>query len=285
MADNFICVRHENRKSALACKNHGEHNSNKQKREQLKNVDASKTKNNTHICFNGYDDKKSPYANFRAKARAYKQAKGKRLRTDAVAVIETVYTISPDVVKTIEDEKAFLRGVIATHKELVGSCPFMLDLHLDEKTIHAHVLTIPYDSELVSYNQKINNKHAYSRIQDDFAKHCCEQGLEVVRGKDKELTGAKHENPKQWNKEEAEIKAEYEQKKADFQAEQQAIYEQSCTDIVASRKKYEKEYHEQNQKIYDEYKKADDKRLEEQLQKAGLSKTYGIMDGWKRDER
>lgn len=281
MANNYICVRHETIKSAGACTRRAEHNFKKEAREKLDNVEHSKTKNNIHICFNGYDDKITAYKNFRIKAKAYKEAKGKKLRADAVPVIETVYTVSPDVIKTVEDERAFLRSVIKTHKELVGSCPFMLDLHLDETTIHAHCITIPYDKDLISYNQKINNKHAYSKIQDDFAKNCRTQKIEVIRGIDKALTGAKHEKPRQWNKERAEIEADYNKKKEDFKAEQQAIYEQTCTDIVEVRKKYEKEYHAKNQKIYDDYKKADDKRLEEKLQAAGLSKNFGIMENWK----
>lgn len=224
---NFICVRHEQIKSARACNGHGKHNNDLDFRKNLTNVNSDKSKENIHIAFNGYNDEISVYENFKLMRDNYQQTKGKKLRSDAVQCIETVYTASPEVFKnedgsrSVESERAFMRACIATEKQFFGDCPFIIDLHVDEKTAHIHALAIPYDSTGKAYNREISNIKAYRGIQDKFAENCRIQGLDVVRGVSSGSSGNKHVEPPIWKAEEEELKKAHDAKMKQIQQDKE----------------------------------------------------------------
>lgn len=262
---NYICVRHEKKKSKRGLDGKEKHNKDDDFRKTLDHINPDMTDKNRTIYTDAYDQTKTLYENFEMMADNYKAVKGRKLRSDAVQCIETVYTISSGVIDANNEEevKKFENAVLECHKKTFGDCPAIISTHVDESTVHSHVLTVGIDKNGKTYNKKVLNKKAFEEIQTEFAKCCQKNGIDVVRGESKAKTKARHKNVKafmeteegkQWiekkkqeelNKALETIDTEFETIITEIQQENESIingmqqsYDQKKKDI---QKKYEKE--------------------------------------------
>lgn len=190
----FVCVRHESIKTTNNANSREKHNFDKSFRDTLKHVNHDKTEQNITFYSNYDEPEVSISETFKSMSKKYEEIHNKKLRKDAVKAIETIYAISNDIIDLENDEQVqrFKDAVVNCHKKYAKDCPFKLVIHVDEKTIHGQVLTIPYNEKGEAFRNKILSPNALKKIQDDFALYCQEQQIDVVRGMPKKITKAKH---------------------------------------------------------------------------------------------
>lgn len=128
---------------------------------------------------------------------------GKRkIRTDAVKFLTHIFSGSHDQMhKILRDEKAFQGWLQKTFefakKEFGRENTIKVALHLDEKTPHLHIVTVPLTSDgRLSAREIMGNKKDMQRRQDQYAELMKEFGLERgVPG-----TGIKRETAQDYNR-------------------------------------------------------------------------------------
>lgn len=133
------------------------------------------------------------------------QAGVKRVRKDAVVMLDAVYTASPDFFegKSREDITKYFCHCLAYHQSEYGHIVNAV-IHFDETTPHMHVCSVPLTKDgRLSAKEIMGNKSAYHKRQDRFfALVSKEYGLErgMVREYGQER---KHIEQMEWKTEQA----------------------------------------------------------------------------------
>ena len=166
-----------------------------------RHADPSRRKFNVIFKVGGYEKLSLSEAVQLRIENGYKQ-EGKKIRKDAVKYISHVLTGSHQEMKSIfkdaEKAKAWVRANADFIKSEYGSKNIIrLNLHLDEKTPHLHVITVPLTSDgRLSAKEVVGNKKALQSRQDRYAAAMKPFGLK--RGL--KNTGIKHENAREYYK-------------------------------------------------------------------------------------
>lgn len=133
---------------------------------------------------------------------------GKRkIRTDAVKYITHILSGShAEMIKIFQNPKLKTKWVNENAKfikeEFGESNVMRFTLHLDEKTPHIHVVTVPLTEDgRLSAKEVIGDKNALERRQDRYAERMKQFGLQ--RGLKR--TGVKHETAEEYQKRKSEL--------------------------------------------------------------------------------
>ena len=135
--------------------------------------------------------------------REQEQQTGKKVRKDAVALVEFVLTFSPEMEKVLDFDK-WHRANIKWLKDHFGEGKIiMFTTNHDECTKHGHYYLLPLDDRgFLNATKYFGKKKQIIALQDSYAEAMKQFGLE--RGRSKEETRANHQSLDEWHKQEEE---------------------------------------------------------------------------------
>ena len=135
--------------------------------------------------------------------REQEKQTGKKVRKDAVALVEFVLTFSPEMEDELDFEQ-WHRANIKWLEEQFGEGKIIrFDTNHDEATKHGHYFVLPTDERgYLNASRYFGKKKQIIALQDSYAATMAQFGLE--RGRSKEETGANHQSLAQWHKQEEE---------------------------------------------------------------------------------
>lgn len=170
------------------------------KEHTYKNADSNLTKHNVDLTEKKYRGLSIPQGIQKRISEGYN---GKRkIRTDAVKYLAHIFTGSHDQMhKIFQDKKSRNEWLLKTFAfamhEFGEDNIIKASVHLDEKTPHMHIITVPLTSDgRLSAREIIGNKATMKLRQDKYAELMEEFGLERgISG-----TGIKRETAQEYNR-------------------------------------------------------------------------------------
>ncbi|WP_415301237.1 MobV family relaxase [Clostridium perfringens] len=193
--------------------------------------------------------------------KLHKQTTGRKVRKDAVRVVEAVITSdskffknksNDEILKFFKDSEDWLRKIFGNENML--QCA----VHMDEKTPHAHYLLTPVREGQLNCKAIMNGKNAIRGLQNDFHKHVEHWGLE--RGELVEFTKAKHQRSKDFAHD-VDKKAKYLQELNEEERDNYAIKGIQAEEEIMELKEHIEVIEEENAELNDKanrYKEAYD---------------------------
>ena len=147
-------------------------------------IDVSRSAANLDWCVDELKDRPAGDT-----IRGMCEAVGARVRKDSVLGLTGLYALSPEVADawTWEQKADFFKECVAFHQEHYGAT-VAVSLHMDEKTPHLHVFSVPLtdDGRLSAKDIMGNRKQYHERQQLFYDEVCRGRGLEPFQVKDKE---------------------------------------------------------------------------------------------------
>ena len=181
------------------------------------------------------------------------QDAGVKERKDSIVLLDAVYTASPEWFKnnTLDDMKAYFDDCLSFHAQEFcqndKSRIINAVIHLDEKTPHLHVCSVPlYTDEHgthLSAKTIMGNRSDYSRRQEEFYRSVS-QFYRLERGERSDPEQAKkHQTKTQWIIREAEQQEQETMERLKRAQEKEEAFNRSAKNRqFASLKKFCKEY-------------------------------------------
>lgn len=219
---------------------------------------AVKERQHLNKVFNYYDDIKQRIKDVE---KLHKQTTGRKVRKDAVRVVEAVITSdskffkdksTEEIMNFFKDSEDWLRKIFGNENML--QCA----IHMDEKTPHAHYLLTPVREGQLNCKAIMNGKNAIRGLQNDFHKHVEHWGLE--RGELVEFTKAKHQRAKSFAHD-VDKKAKYLQELSEEERDNYAIKGIQAEEEIMELKEHIEVIEEENAELNDKanrYKEAYD---------------------------
>ena len=120
----------------------------------------------------------------------------KRVRKDAVMMVETVITASKDFIEEMDlpQQKAFFDWALQFYQKEIGEENIISAVvHMDEKTPHMHLSFVPITKDgRLSAKDIIGNKKKLCEWQDKYFEHMSLNYPDMERGKAALVTGKAH---------------------------------------------------------------------------------------------
>lgn len=111
-------------------------------------------------------------------------AAGCRVRKDSVKAIQSIYTASPEYLQRLSkgQQLQYFQDCLKWHEKTYGK-PFYAIVHMDEKTPHMHVTSIPLlernGKVVLSAKECLGGRQALAQKQESFYREICEpRGLD-----------------------------------------------------------------------------------------------------------
>lgn len=124
------------------------------------------------------------------------EEKVKRVRKDAVMLVETVITASNDFIKNMDipQQRAFFDWALQFYQKEIGEENIISAVvHIDEKTPHMHLSFVPITKDgRLSAKDIIGNKKKLCEWQDKYYEHMSLNYPDMERGKAALVTGKAH---------------------------------------------------------------------------------------------
>ena len=135
--------------------------------------------------------------------REQEKQTGKKVRKDAVALVEFVLTFSPEMEEGLDFNRWHEANLKWLEKEFGEGKIIRFDTNHDEATKHGHYFVLPTDERgYLNASRYFGKKKQIIALQDSYAEAMEVFGLE--RGRSKEETGANHQSLNEWHKQEEE---------------------------------------------------------------------------------
>lgn len=135
--------------------------------------------------------------------REQQKQTGKKVRKDAVVLVEFVLTFSPEMENRIDFERWHKANIEWLEIRFGKGKIIRYDTNMDETTKHGHYFLLPTDDMgHLNANKYFGKKKQVVELQDSYAEAMQEFGL--VRGKSKEQTRENHHSLAEWHKQEEE---------------------------------------------------------------------------------
>ena len=133
--------------------------------------------------------------------REQQEQTGRKVRKDAVVLVEFVLTFSPEMEKSIDFEEWNKANVEWLERQFGKGKIIRYDLNADETCRHGHYFLLPTDEHgHLNASKYFGKKQQVVRLQDSYAEAMERFGL--VRGISKEQTRANHTSLDEWHKRE-----------------------------------------------------------------------------------
>lgn len=137
---------------------------------------------------------------------AQEKRTGRKVRKDAVALVEIVLTFSPEMEEHIARnfKEWYLKNIQWLKDTFGGDNLIRCDINRDQETLHLHTYIVPID-ERGNFNAKkwFGKKQQIEELQDSYAEYMAEFGLE--RGLSKNITKAIHQTKQQFERKMAKL--------------------------------------------------------------------------------
>ena len=128
---------------------------------------------------------------------------GRKVRKDAVALVEFVLTFSPEMEDNIDFDEWNKANLEWLEKQFGKENLIRYDLNADECTRHGHYYLLPLDEKgYLNASKFFGKKQQVVQLQDSYADAMERFGL--VRGISKEQTRVNHQSLDEWHKQEKE---------------------------------------------------------------------------------
>lgn len=175
---------------AQGCSGIEKHNERKkEKYESNPDIDSKKTNLNYHLV--------TPYDTYRNVCQSrINEEKIKRVRKDAVYMVETVVTASENYLKSLDNaqQRAYFDWALQFFQKEIGEENIISAVvHMDEKTPHMHLSFVPITKDgRLSAKEIIGNKKKLCEWQDKYFDHMSLNYPDMERGKAALVTGKAH---------------------------------------------------------------------------------------------
>ena len=135
--------------------------------------------------------------------REQEKQTGKKVRKDAVALVEFVLTFSPEMEEELDFDR-WRKANLKWLEEQFGEDKIIRwDYNADERCQHLHAFVVPTDERgYLNASRYFGKKKQIIALQDSYAEAMAQFGLE--RGRSREETGANHQSLAEWHKQEEE---------------------------------------------------------------------------------
>ena len=128
---------------------------------------------------------------------------GRKVRKDAVVLVEFVLTFSPEMEDSIDFDDWNKSNLEWLEKQFGKENLIRYDINADECTRHGHYYLLPLDEKgYLNASKFFGKKQQVVQLQDSYADAMERFGL--VRGISKEQTRANHQSLDEWHKQEKE---------------------------------------------------------------------------------
>ena len=135
--------------------------------------------------------------------REQQKQTGKKVRSDAVVLVEFVLTFSPEIENCIEFDRWHKANILWLESQFGKGKIIRYDTNMDETTKHGHYFLVPTDDiGHLNASKYFGKKKQVIGLQDSYAEAMQEFGL--VRGISKEQTRENHQSLAEWHKQEEE---------------------------------------------------------------------------------
>ena len=135
--------------------------------------------------------------------REQEKQTGKKVRKDAVALVEFVLTFSPEMEEGLDFDKWHRANLKWLEEQFGEGKIIMYTTNHDEQTRHGHYYICPTDERgYLNASRYFGKKKQIIALQDSYAEAMKQFGLE--RGRSKEETRANHQSLNEWHKQEEE---------------------------------------------------------------------------------
>ena len=135
--------------------------------------------------------------------REQEMQSGKKVRKDAVALVEFVLTFSPEMEKELDFDRWHKANIKWLEEQFGKGKVIRFDTNHDECSKHGHYFLCPTDERgYLNATKYFGKKKQIIALQDSYAEAMKEFGLE--RGRSKEETRANHQSLAEWHKQEEE---------------------------------------------------------------------------------
>ena len=133
--------------------------------------------------------------------REQQEQTGRKVRKDAVVLVEFVLTFSPEMESSINFDDWNNANIEWLEKQFGKEKIIRYDLNADEQTKHGHYFVMPTDEKgHLNASKYFGKKQQVIQLQDSYADAMAQFGL--VRGISKEQTRANHISLDEWHKQE-----------------------------------------------------------------------------------
>ena len=133
--------------------------------------------------------------------REQQEQTGRKVRKDAVVLVEFVLTFSPEMESSINFDDWNNANIEWLEKQFGKGKIIRYDLNADEQTRHGHYFLLPTDEYgNLNASKYFGKKQQVIGLQDSYAEAMEQFGL--VRGISKEQTRANHTSLDDWHKQE-----------------------------------------------------------------------------------
>ena len=135
--------------------------------------------------------------------REQEMQSGKKVRKDAVALVEFVLTFSPEMEQELDFDRWHTANIKWLEEQFGKGKVIRFDTNHDESCKHGHYFICPTDERgYLNATKYFGKKKQIIALQDSYAEAMKEFGLE--RGRSKEETRANHQSLAEWHKQEEE---------------------------------------------------------------------------------
>ena len=131
--------------------------------------------------------------------REQEKLTGKKVRKDAVSLVEFVLTFSPEMEEGLDFNRWHEANLKWLEEQFGEGKIIRFDTNHDEATKHGHYFVLPTDERgYLNASRYFGKKKQIIALQDSYAEAMEVFGLE--RGRSKEETGANHQSLNEWHK-------------------------------------------------------------------------------------
>ena len=135
--------------------------------------------------------------------REQEKQTGKKVRKDAVSLVEFVLTFSPEMEEGLDFNRWHEANLKWLEEQFGEGKIIRFDTNHDEATKHGHYFVLPTDERgYLNASRYFGKKKQIIALQDSYAEAMEQFGLE--RGRSKEETRANHQSLNEWHKQEEE---------------------------------------------------------------------------------
>ena len=133
--------------------------------------------------------------------REQEKLTGKKVRKDAVSLVEFMLTFSPEMEEGLDFNRWHEANLKWLEEQFGEGKIIRFDTNHDEATKHGHYFVLPTDERgYLNASRYFGKKKQIIALQDSYAEAMEQFGLE--RGRSKEETRANHQSLNEWHKQE-----------------------------------------------------------------------------------